>query len=395
MKIKRQLWCVVIFLTSSFLLGACSEGNVSEELNSEELEPSAEILPVETEETLPEEQVDPNWRTTQPPSARRYHSFAYDTESQMLIMVGGQSKSTDDLTMLGRDNTWAFDIKQNAWAWMNPSVEPPKIYGSQLSYDTESDRVIFYGGVYGLGFEAEGIGDTWAYDYNSNTWEEKSDGPLRFYGARIIYDSESDVMVIFGGSNWGFSSAGNDVGNTFNETWVFDFNKDIWINMQPDGSPPGRWYQPMAYDSKADRVVMWGGTDQNGDPADDGTVWLYDYNTNSWEGIAPREGLQPDPDREGAAMVYDSESDRMILYGGDAKGSETWVLDLNTNTWTLMDTGNGPAGSINLSFFAMAYIPEIDRVILSGGNLCDKSCTYLEGLWSYDYNTNTWVKLKS
>jgi hypothetical protein len=106
------------------------------------------------------------------------------------------------------------------------------------------------------------------------------------------------------------------------------------------------------------------------------------------------EGLRPDPDREGAAMVYDSESDRMILYGGDAFGSETWAYDLNTNTWTLMDDGSGPAGSINLSFFAMVYIPEIDRVILSGGNHCDKSCTYLEGLWAYDYNTNTWENLQ-
>jgi hypothetical protein len=150
----------------------------------------------------------------------------------------------------------------------------------------------------------------------------------------------------------------------------------------------------MAYSSKADRVIMWGGTDQNGDPADDGTVWLYDYNTNSWEGLPLGEGLRPDPDREGAAMVYDSESDRMILYGGDAFGSETWAYDLNTNTWTLMDDGSGPAGSINLSFFAMVYIPEIDRVILSGGNHCDKSCTYLEGLWVYDYNTNTWVSLQ-
>ena len=339
MKIKSQLWCVVIFLTGIFLLGACSEGKEPEELISEELDPSVEILPVETEETLPEEQVDQNWETTQPPSARRYHSIAYDAESQKLIMVGGQSKSTTDLTMLGRDNTWAYDIKQNVWAWMNPPEEPPKIYGSQLGYDDESDRVVFYGGGYGLYNEAKGIGETWAYDINSNTWEQKSEGPLNHFGAPIVYDSESDKIISFGGCVWNFTSPSRpeNVDLLFDETWVYDLNSDTWTQMMPSMSPPGRWYQPMAYDSKADRVVMWGGTDQNGDPADDGTVWLYDTNTNTWEGIPPGEDLQPDPDREGAAMVYDSESDRMILYGGDANGSEAWAYDLNTNTWTLMD----------------------------------------------------------
>ncbi len=44
-------------------------------------------------------------------------------------------------------------------------------------------------------------------------------------------------------------------------------------------------------------------------------------------------------------LAYDAESDRVVLFGGDANpliSDETWAYDLNTNTWTdLSPDGRG------------------------------------------------------
>lgn len=390
----------VSFLIGLIFLAACGGTPSSPTLE----EPTISInSPTETliPPTVTEAPValDTTTPTTQPteietliPSTRRYHSFAYDRESQRIIMVGGQSAFMGDLSMLGKDNTWSYDGMNNLWSWMNPITEPRKLLGSQMVYDEGSDRVITYGGGDGLGLTAVGVGDTWAYDYNTNSWEQLSDGPVRRFGARMAYDLESEKVIVFGGSIWGFVSGNNqdNQSTSYNETWVYDYNTDTWTNMEPYPSPPGRWYQPMAYHLKADRVIMWGGTDQDGNPVDNGAVWAYDYNTNTWEEFSPSGGQSPNPDREGAAMAYDAESNKMIMFGGDAFGSETWAYDFDENIWTLMDDAKGPAGALNLSFFAFVYDDDLDRVFLSGGNLCDKTCDYQEGLWTYDFNTNTW-----
>lgn len=386
----------VCFLIIVLFLTACSSETINDSLNEPtdtETSPTETLIsPTATEEPAPSETTQATEIEKLIPAPRRYHALAYDDESGTIIMVGGQSAFGGDISMMGKDNTWAYDSVNNLWSWMNPVPEPIKLLGSQLAYDAESDRVILYGGSEGLGLMAVGVGDTWGYDFSTNSWEQLSDGPLRRFGARLAYDSESDMIILFGGSDWGFVSVSQgDPSISYNETWVYDTNTDTWTNMEPDPSPSGRWYQPMAYDSKADRVILWGGTDYAGDPADEGLVWAYDYNTNTWEVISPSEGPNPDPDREGAGMVYDAESDRMIMFGGDAFGSETWAYDFNNNTWALMDDGHGPAGALNLSFFGFVYDNNLDRVFLSGGNLCDKACDYQEGLWSYDFNSNTWT----
>ncbi len=125
-----------------------------------------------------------------------------------------------------------------------------KARGYELAYDAESDRVILFGGANEV---AWGLNDTWAYDYNTNTWTEKSPGPAKHLGARIAYDAESDRIILFGGYNL--------AGILFNDTWAYDFNLDTWTEMKPSISPPGRNYQAMTYDAKSDRVLTWGGVD--------------------------------------------------------------------------------------------------------------------------------------
>ena len=80
--------------------------------------------------------------------------------------------------------------------------------------------------------------------------------------------------------------------------------------MESAVKPPGRNFQAMAYDSKADRVILWGG-DTGG--VSDNSVWAFDYNSQTWE--ERKTGAGPS-NRWLHQMSYDPVTDRTILYGG-------------------------------------------------------------------------------
>lgn len=316
------------------------------------------------------------------PSPRAYISMAYDTESDRIILFGGLTGNYQ-LPSSSNGETWAYDVTANKWTQMKPLSGPTERGAVELAYDIESDQVILYGGAGGPNTSTWGLADTWAYDFNTNTWTAMANGPANHLGARLAYDAESDKVVLFGGYNMS--------GFLYNDTWVYDFNSDAWTEMKPTSSPPGRNYQAMTYDVKADRVLTWGGTDANGKPLD-ANIWSYDFNTNTWQEIKPGEGANPVA-RDYSAMVYDAKSDRTILYGGvllggGETGNETWAYDYNTNIWANLKPSTVPE---QLSRHTIVYSTAANRVILFGGQAAN---TTLSGeTWSYDFNTNTWTNV--
>jgi N-acetylneuraminic acid mutarotase len=218
------------------------------------------------------------------PSPRAYTSLAYDTESNRIILFGGQTGDYTDSTSYNGE-TWAYDFTVNRWLQMKPTTGPTKRIAAELVYDAESDRIILFGGSGDPDMSTWGKMDTWAYDYNTNTWTEMAKGPNRHVGPRLAYDSESDRVILFGGY---------DMSDFFyNETWAYDFNTNTWTEMKPKTSPPGRNFHAMTYDSKADRILVWGGLNTTGTAPVDESIWAYDYNTNLWQEIKPGDGSHP------------------------------------------------------------------------------------------------------
>jgi hypothetical protein len=301
-----------------------------------------------------------------PPSPRGYISMAYDVESDRGILFGGQ---TGDWTLNASYNseTWTYDVSANKWTEMKPISGPGIRVAADLIYDAESDRVLLFGGAdpYTMGLD-----DTWAYDFNANTWREMARGPANLLGARLAYDAESDRVILFGGYHY----------SLLNDTWAYDFNSDTWTEMKPSTSPSPRNFHAMAYDAESDRVIIWGGSDPS--------VWAYDYNQSTWQKMPFDSGPSP---RDYPSMAYDPKADRMILYGGfDTGNDETWAYDYNTNTWTKLAPGTNPG---ELSRHAMMYSTAADRVILFGGQVGATEYKYTDHTWSYDLNANTWTNV--
>jgi N-acetylneuraminic acid mutarotase len=333
--------------------------------------PTATVLPATA--TTP----SPTAMPSLGPSPRGYVSMAYDTESDRVILFGGQTGIyTEQANYNGE--TWAYDVAANEWTQMEPPSGPTGRGAAELAYDAESDRVVLFGG--GNKVAGWDLADTWAYDYNTNTWTEMARGPIKHVGPRIAYDAESDRIILFGGYDM--------KGFFYNDTWAYDFNSDTWTEMKPSTSPPGRNYQAMAYDAESDRVLTWGGLGLDGKLLAP-SVWAYDFNTNTWQEMKTGEGPHP----EGAdfpAMVYDAKADRTILYGGVYQGDQTWAYDYNTNTWTKLEPSTVPG---ELSRHAMVYSTAADRVILFGGQVGPTEFKYTAETWTYDLSTNTWTNV--
>jgi N-acetylneuraminic acid mutarotase len=247
-----------------------------------------------------------------------------------------------------------------------------------MAYDAESDRVIlFLGAISEAGnyFDLDPWSETWTYDFDTDTWTnmEPVEAPYGLRGPRMVYDAESDRMILFGGWEVGNSTKGG----AFEEVWAYDYNTNTWTKMDPKVSPPGRNYHAMAYDAESDRVILWGGDGPV--PVDVRSVWSYDYNTDLWEEL--ESSGAPAPIAYGA-MVYSTAADRIFLYAG----LEFWSFDYNTNTWAQLSDSPMPG---NLLYQAMAYIGKSDRIILYGGG--PNLDFHKDNTWVYDLNTNTWT----
>ena len=328
------------------------------------------------------------------PAKRLGHYMTYDSASQKIIMYGGQKELNVESWIW---DTWSYDYAINTWTKMEPTGTPYATF-SALAYDSESDKIIAWGGAPADNYVSN---QTWIYDYDDNTWtnaEPSVTPPLGLGGGAIAYDSESDVVIAHGGSLSKFLNP-DGVPILINQTWAYDYNTNTWTNMTTASHPVGRGNHRMVYDSESDRIIAFGGSarvkavtlDPTGKTMGQGT-WAYDYNTNTWENVT----VNTNPEvRYGHSMAYDSESDKVIMFGGyyylNPKGlaDETWAFDYNTATWTKLN----PEGELERRGHQMAYDSTNDKMILFGGVDPDEQYVLLAETWIFDYNANTWSQI--
>ncbi len=309
-----------------------------------------------------------NMRPSLGPSARNAPGAAYDPASGLFVIFGGRSA----LGVVA--DTWSYDSDTNMWTKREPTVAPSAREGVSMASASGSNRIILFGGRIGTG----PLNDTWSYDVAANAWTNVT--PTRAPSVRFLspmtYDSASSRIVLFGGAAPGSSY--------LNDTWSYDVQSNSWTNRAPTTHPSERGASAMAYDSAADRTILFGGFTNSYEYA--GDTWFYDFDANTWRQASPS---QSPPEREGHAMAYDSAADRTILFGGYDSGylNDTWAYDFHANTWTSMNPSSAPAAR---RYFAMTYDSASDRVILFGGDLDSGGAN---DTWAYDFHANTWTNL--
>lgn len=271
---------------------------------------------------------------------------------------------------ISASQTGAFRGAQgNEWTKTSPAVGPSARYAHAMVHDEKRGENILYGGrqVTPFGY------DTWAYNLTMNSWRSITPPavPHARYSHAMAYDSGADRVVLFGGAD------------LLNGTWVFDPAAGTWTDMAPGVAPSGRHDHAMAYDAASGQVVLFGGV-IGPLGSSSAETWVYDVAANTWTNRTPAVGPSA---RFGHAMVYAADASRIVLFGGAGvwgRSNETWTYDVVANSWTNVTPSVSPSPRY---FHAMTYDSRTGLVLLFGGDAPSNET------WVYNLAANTWTQM--
>lgn len=212
------------------------------------------------------------------------------------------------------------------------------------------------------GYQAQ---DTHEWDGTKWTFLDIQPLPPPTSNARSIYDSKRDRMIMYGGAE------------KVATTWAF--SKKAWTDVSPGGSPGGRQFCALAYDIDRDRVVMFGGGTYT-ESFDD----MWEYDGLAWTQLLM--ATKPEK-RQGIRAEYDRARKRVVTFGGwdhalPKTYSDVWEYDGIAKTWT---KGTPSASPPARAWYSTAYDPRRKRFVLGGGSHPQTNQEFHD-LWEWDGN---------
>ncbi len=343
-----------------------------------------------------DERRDQDWVA---PVGYGYHAMVHDARARKIVLFGGQTGDffTDPGKYLSSD-TWTYDVVRGSWQRLAPSRHPPAMSAHAMAYDPRSGKIVVYGGgsldrpwkdLTREGQDAYLLRQTWTFDSRRNTWTRASDGPPARYGHRMVAVPDGRI-ILFGGACVDAATGNN--AKKLDEMWSYDPAADVWTRVRASAGPSPRHYFGMVYDTRARRVIVWGGA-QKGRP-DAASVWAYDVDANAWLERTPALGPKP---LAYVAMAYDSRADKTVVYGGNLADTgdavdDTWLYDYTANGWS---KGAAPTAPGRLSRMPLVFAPEIGRTVLFGGQVDKQQFVYSDALWTYDALRGAWERARA
>lgn len=243
---------------------------------------------------LPANTTDPT-----PFDRHSYACIAFVPEKNEVVMWGGANSSISN-DYIG--DTWIYSFATRAWREVTGATHPFNVFEQTSTYDPNTHRFVVFGGAtssYGSGTSA------WLFDVNSELWEQAStpSTPPARMSQSMVYDSMRRVSYVFGG--------GTVYPNPGNEMWTFDASARVWSQVSPQNSPPSvRRFAAMAYDTKHDLVMLWGGTNNTTALTD---TWIYRPSTRQWQQLFP-PASPPNLDMSNEDLIYDPDNDVFMLH---------------------------------------------------------------------------------
>jgi hypothetical protein len=153
-----------------------------------------------------------------------------------------------------------------------------------------------------------------------------------------------------------------------------------WRTQSPVNSPSGRYEFGMVYNSDADEAILFGGDD--GGAATNDT---WSYNGINWSHKSPPTSPSA---RSGFSLAYDPANTNTVLFGGRVGvgvSNQTWTF--NGTTWSQLSPATSPSAR---RYASMTYHGGSPSSILLFGGLNGTS-TVLDETWSW--NGTNWTSL--
>ncbi len=204
-------------------------------------------------------------------------------------------------------------------------------------------------------------------------------------GGMMAYDSKADLFLLFGG----------DTTLQTNETWILNPKDAAWTQLHPAASPPARVDGMLVYDDHADAFILFGGWQQTGTYlyARYGDTWMFYLGNDTW--IQRHPSTSPSP-RSDSAIAYDPQDDLLLLFGGfngTAYLGDGWSYDMASDRWTPVQNTVAPSRRAD---GRMTYDPRTGAFYLYGGNdYSGPNFTFhhLNDTWRYVERDHGWAEL--
>jgi hypothetical protein len=279
------------------------------------------------------------------------------------------------------------------WTLFSPIGQPPSATGAEIYpvYDRSSNEIITFGGLIPCCTDLNGVwtlsnanGQGGTPQWSMLTPATPQGIPAPRAGNSVIYDTDHNRMVIFGGGQ----DNGHDYGTLFNDTWVLanangQGGTPTWIPLNPIGGPPsGRADHRAVYDKASNRMIIFGGGN-NGIMSVPNDVWVL-TNANGLGGTPQWIQLNPTgqipPQLEGYAAGYDPANNVLIVSLGCCGYRNTTYTLSNANglggtpQWTeLSPSGTLPAIRATWTY---GYNASLNQLLVFGTGATSPSVQY-------------------
>lgn len=291
------------------------------------------------------------------PTASEDCGLIYDPVQHRMVLFGGKDDKNKNL-----NEVWALDLAKNLWQKIEVEGEnPPESEDHIAIYDPISYRMILHGGE-----KARTTNKTWSFDLKTQRWRNMTDStaPAR-EDHTAIFDSRGKRMVIFGGRENKLCTYEIEALDLDPNSPTFEKWQDLTVN---DNPPRERCDHVAVYDGKSNRMVIYGGWDRE-EKEYLGDTWAFYFaappdTMDYWRQIKTKESHPPK--RRHAVSVYDPARNWFIIFGGfggEGYLNDVWALDLNVDVWINITPGPQP----RIDHQAI-YDPQSQRMIIYGGD---------------------------
>ncbi|CAE7035569.1 ATRN [Symbiodinium natans] len=198
--------------------------------------------------------------------------------------------------------------------------------------------------------------------------------PEARYRHSAVIDPTARAMYIFAGMSLG----GAGTANTFGDLHRYDVDLDSWTELQ---GTAGRSRHTAVWDSSSDRMIVFGGVDSMLNKM--GDVLEYDRSSDSWS-FPQVEGPAA---RDGHVAVWDDATGTMLMCCGVTSDSgeswgDLWSYD---GKWAKLS----PSGGITARRYTSAvWDPQARAMLGFGGRETPEAA--LNSLFLYSTSTNSW-----
>ncbi|MCI4334634.1 MAG: PKD domain-containing protein [Thermoplasmata archaeon] len=196
------------------------------------------------------------------PSPRAGASMTFDPqpEENGSVLFGGCV--TSGLNAVCTNDTWVW-AGWSGWVQLTPSLAPPAVGYSAMTFDVADQVLLLFGGC--GGFLCLGvIGSTWEL-YSGQWWAEfPSSSPVNRTDASMVYSPKLGEVILFGGITAGFALD--------NTTW--SFFAGTWTLLAPALAPSVRGSYALALDPTGQTPVLFGGALNTSSGND---TWVFEF----------------------------------------------------------------------------------------------------------------------